>query len=67
MNAAIDRHRLQELVADGGQLIEVLPAKEYEEDHLPGARSIPLSTINRETAATLDPDRPVIVYCWDTA
>ncbi len=67
MATQISRERLQELVAQGVQLVEVLPAKEYAEDHLPGARSIPLGTINRETAATLDANRPVIVYCWDSA
>jgi phage shock protein E len=67
MAATIDRDRLQELVAAGGQLIEVLPAKEYEEDHLPGARSIPLKKLDREAVATLDPKQPIIVYCWDVA
>lgn len=67
MATLIDRDRLRELVARGAQLIEVLPAKEYEEDHLPGARSIPLRQINREGAGTIDPAREVIVYCWDAA
>jgi phage shock protein E len=67
MAAHIDRDRLQELVAAGAQLIEVLPAREYEEDHLPGARSIPLKMLDRNTLATLDPNRPIIVYCWDIA
>jgi rhodanese-related sulfurtransferase len=67
MAAQIDRLRLQELVAAGAQLIEVLPAREYEEDHLPGARSIPLKKLNRDAVATLDPKRPIIVYCWDIA
>lgn len=67
MAALIDRDRLQELVAAGAQLIEVLPAREYEEDHLPGARSIPLKTLDRDVVATLDPKRPIIVYCWDVA
>lgn len=67
MAIQINREELQDLVAQGAQLVEVLPAKEYAEDHLPGARSIPLGTINRETAATLDAHRPVIVYCWDSA
>lgn len=49
------------------QLVEVLPAKEYEEDHIPGARSTPLSKIDATSAKTLDSNRPVIVYCWDTA
>jgi rhodanese-related sulfurtransferase len=63
----IDRDQLQELVAAGAQLIEVLPAREYEEDHLPGARSIPLKRLDRDALATLDPKRPIIVYCWDIA
>jgi rhodanese-related sulfurtransferase len=64
---AVDRNRVQEMVANGAQLVEVLPAKEYEEDHLPGAKSIPLRQINKEGAATLDGSRPLIVYCWDMA
>lgn len=63
----IDRDQLQELVRQGAQLVEVLPAREYAEDHLPGAISIPLRQVNRDTAATLDRNRPVIVYCWDMA
>lgn len=66
MATLIDRDQLQRLLEHGAQLIEVLPAREYEEDHLPGARSIPLRKINRETARSLDPGRPVIVYCSDT-
>ena len=67
MATLIDREQVKELVEKGAQLVEVLPADEYKEDHLPGARSIPLRQINRETAATLDARRPVIVYCWDMA
>jgi rhodanese-related sulfurtransferase len=67
MATAIDRDRLQQLVAGGAQLIEVLPAREYEEDHLPGAQSIPLKKLDRSAVATLDPKRPIIVYCWDIA
>ncbi|TMG60072.1 MAG: rhodanese-like domain-containing protein [Chloroflexi bacterium] len=67
MSSPIDRDQLQNLVAQGAQLLEVLPADEYREDHLPGARSIPLSQIDRESAAALDANRAVIVYCWDMA
>ena len=67
MAVKIDRDRLQQLVGGGAQLIEVLPAKEYEEDHLPGARSIPLKKLDRNAVATLDPKQPIIVYCWDIA
>lgn len=54
-------------MADGVQLVEVLPAEEYEEDHLPGALSIPLTRLDRETASVLDAPEPVVVYCWDSA
>jgi len=33
----------------------------------PGAISIPLRQVNRESAKQLDPSRDVIVYCWDMA
>ncbi len=61
----IDRDRLREMVDHGAQLVEVLPAKEYAEDHLPGAISLPLGRIDREAAATLDRTRALVVYCWD--
>lgn len=64
----IDAHRdhVQRLLAAGAQLVDVLPADEYEAEHLPGALSIPLKTLDATTTAGLDRDRPVIVYCWDT-
>jgi rhodanese-related sulfurtransferase len=67
MSSLIDRDEVQKMVAQGAQLVEVLPADEYREDHLPGARSIPLRQLTRETTATLDAKRAVIVYCWDLA
>jgi rhodanese-related sulfurtransferase len=53
-------------VADGAQLVEVLPHDEFDEEHLPGAVNLPLKTLTAETAAVLDPSRAVIVYCWDS-
>jgi len=60
-----DRHDVQRLIGAGAQLIEVLPAHEYREEHLVGAVSIPLKTLTQETTQQLDRTRPVIVYCWD--
>jgi rhodanese-related sulfurtransferase len=65
MPEPIDRDRVQELVRSGAQLVEVLPAEEYGDEHLPGAVNIPLKKLNEETAAQLDRSRPVIVYCYD--
>ncbi len=67
MPTEIDRHEVQKLVERGAQLVEVLPADEYEEDHLPGAISLPLRRLETEAVRILDRARPVIVYCWDTA
>lgn len=65
MPTNIDRDDVRRLIDSGAQLVEVLPAKEYEEEHLPGAINIPLKTLDRQTAAQLQRDRPVIVYCHD--
>jgi len=67
MDELIHRDQLQQLIAQGARLVEVLPAKEYEEDHLPGAISIPLSKISSTSTASLDRGRPIVVYCWDIA
>jgi rhodanese-related sulfurtransferase len=66
MSTLIDRETVQEMVKHGAQLVEVLPAKEYAEDHLPGAVSHPLNQLDQE-AGEIDRNRPVIVYCWDSA
>jgi rhodanese-related sulfurtransferase len=65
MSTPVDADRLQDLLASDAQLVEVLPPDEYEEEHLPGAISIPLKQLDASTTAQLDRSRPVIVYCWD--
>jgi rhodanese-related sulfurtransferase len=67
MPKEIRRDEVRKLVAAGAQLVEVLPSPEYEEDHLPGAIHLPLRKIESSAQEVLDRDRPVIVYCWDTA
>ena len=49
----------------GAQLVDVLGADEFEHDHLPGAINIPLKQLDASTAARLDRNRPVLVYCND--
>jgi rhodanese-related sulfurtransferase len=66
MSTLIDRETVIEMVKRGAQLVEVLPAKEYMEDHLPGAVSHPLKQLDQE-AGDIDRNRAVIVYCWDSA
>jgi rhodanese-related sulfurtransferase len=65
MPTPIDRDEVQRLLAEGAQLVEVLPPSEYEEEHLPGAINIPLKKLDAETTRRLQRERPVIVYCND--
>ncbi len=62
----IARSEVVRLLDEGAQLVEVLPAAEYAEEHLPGAINLPLKELNRATAQRLDSTRPVVVYCWDS-
>jgi rhodanese-related sulfurtransferase len=61
------RREVQALMDRGAQIVEVLPLKEFEEDHLPGAIHLPLRKIEAEARQRLDGDRPIVVYCWDSA
>ena len=65
MPTRVFRDDVRRLMEEGAQLVEVLPRAEYEEEHLPGAVNIPLKELNRESAAQLKQDAPVIVYCHD--
>ena len=56
---------LRGLIAEGAQLVEVLPAPEFAEAHLPGAINIPLKRLTAQTAMVLDGERAIVVYCWD--
>jgi rhodanese-related sulfurtransferase len=62
-----DRGLVQQLVAHGAQLVEVLSPDEYDRWHLPGAINLPLRRLETDARRQLDTARPVIVYCWDTA
>lgn len=65
MPTEIGLTELQRLIENGAQLVEVLPEREYREEHLPAAINIPLKMLGEDTTAQLDKDRPVVVYCWD--
>jgi rhodanese-related sulfurtransferase len=61
---AVARAEVQRLVADGAQLVEVLPHAEYTHGHLPGAVNLPLKQLSAR-AEDLRRDRAVVVYCHD--
>ena len=63
MPTSITREEVQRLMKEeAGQLVEVLPSQEYQDEHIEGAISLPLKRLNRETSGRLDKSRPVIVY-----
>jgi rhodanese-related sulfurtransferase len=65
MPSDINRNDVRRLMASGAQLVDVLPADEYAEAHLPGAINIPLKSLNAQTVKQLDARYPVITYCDD--
>ena len=67
MTQEVDRDGVRRLMEQGAQIIDVLPAREYGEEHLPGAINLPLRRIEAEASQVLDRSRPIVVYCADSA
>jgi rhodanese-related sulfurtransferase len=64
MPTQIGRDELRTVTGEGAQLVEVLPADDYDWAHLPGAVNTPLKELDA-LAGGLDRSRPVVVYCHD--
>jgi rhodanese-related sulfurtransferase len=65
MPTAITRDDVHALLARGAQLVDVLAAEEYAEEHLPGATNVPLKTLDAASTVRLHKDGSVIAYCHD--
>jgi len=66
MPVDVDRGAVRRLMGEGAQVVEVLPRAEYQQDHLPGAVSLPLAELDAaRAAAVLQRNRAVVVYCFD--
>src|SRR5262245_11525173 len=65
MPTDIDREDVRTMLVSGAQIIETLPPKQFEDEHLPGAINIPLKNLDGQIAAALDRNKPLIVYCHD--
>lgn len=61
----IGRDEVQRLAAGGTAVIDVLPAREYRELHLPGAVHIPLRSVMAEAPRRFPREQAVVVYCFD--
>ena len=60
-NDELDEYR-QEHKVDSYTLLDVRQPKEYDEDHIPGAKLIPLPELSKRMDE-LDSGKPVIAYC----
>jgi rhodanese-related sulfurtransferase len=59
----VSREALRARLTDGSAIVlDVRPALEYRQGHLPGARSIPLDELEARLGE-LDPDREIVAYC----
>lgn len=61
----VTRDRVQRLLTEGAQLVEVLPREQYDELHLTGAVNIPLKELGQRAPRELDRTKPVVTYCND--
>lgn len=61
----VTRDRVQQLLTEGAQLVEVLPREQYDELHLSGAVNIPLKELGQRAPRELDRTKPVVTYCND--
>ena len=60
----LDVEEFKEFIADSTvQLVDVRTAEEYNSGHIPGSINIDVLKGHEELAATLDPERPVALYC----
>lgn len=62
---SVDAQQFAEVIANKDvQLVDARTPEEYSEGHIPGAVNIDVKSADFETQiATLNPDRPVAVYC----
>jgi rhodanese-related sulfurtransferase len=63
--ARVDAWEAQRLIDDGTRTLDVLPAAIYEQEHLPGALSMPLETFEPDHVESFDRSAPLLVYCFD--
>jgi rhodanese-related sulfurtransferase len=66
MPEPIDLDDVRRLLAgEAVQLVEVLPARDFDQEHIAGAINIPIKELDRRAPQELERGQPVIVYCND--
>jgi len=62
MVSNIDRATLRSLMDEGALVLDVLPKREYDSGHIPGAINLPLRQLDADAVAGFERDIPVVVY-----
>ena len=63
MPESISRNEVQRLFREeDALLIEVLPSREYEDEHIAEAINIPLKRLDEESISSIGKSRPIVVY-----
>ena len=62
LDAPAAKNYMNRAAADAFVLLDVRQPEEYEAEHLPGAKLIPLADLGARLSE-LDPEKPAIVYC----
>jgi rhodanese-related sulfurtransferase len=65
MPVEIGHDEVQHLIVAGAYLLDVREREGYDAECLPGAVSLPIKSLDRETTVHLDRNRPVVTYCWE--
>ena len=61
----IDRNQVRRLMGEGASVLDVLPVKEYQLEHIADAVNVPLTRLDERSVATFAKDAPIVVYCDD--
>lgn len=62
----VDHRVVLAMLSAGAQIVDVLPAQEYNAAHIKGAVHIPLRRILADAPALLDRSQRTVVYCRDS-
>jgi rhodanese-related sulfurtransferase len=62
----VDHREVLAMLSAGAQIVDVLPAQEYNGAHIKGAVHIPLGKILADALILLDRSLRTVVYCRDS-
>ena len=61
----VDHREVLNLIANRGQVVDVLPDHEHRSAAIRGAIHLPLPKLLDNAGGVLDKQRPIVVYCRD--